>query len=134
MESAFALLRNLAAHSAIFVCCLVAAAAFGARKFAGVVLGLFVTPQLRNAGRCACSYKVLAARLSPASLVESCKNSRVAQSALQSRSGCKPVLYSGFRVQPLAVLKALAGPFSEHYKHPSAYFSGGASDLRLLDW
>ena len=133
MESAFALLLNRAAHSAIFVCCLVAAAA-SRLKFAGVVLGLFVTPQLRNAGRCACSYKVLAARLSPASLVESCKNSRVAQSALQSRSGCKPVLYSGFRVQPLAVLKALAGPFSEHYKHPSAYFSGGASDLRLLDW
>ena len=35
-----ALLRNLAAHSAIFV--LVAAAAFGARKFAGVLLGLSV--------------------------------------------------------------------------------------------
>ena len=83
MESAFALLLNLAAHSAIFVCCLVAAAAFGARKFAGVLLGLSVPPQLRNARRCACSNKVLAARLSPASLVESCRGLRLAQTACQ---------------------------------------------------
>ena len=81
MESAFALLRNRAAHSAIFA--FDSAAAFGARKFAGVVLGLSVPPQLRNAGRCACSNKVLAARLSLESLVESSRGLRLAQTACQ---------------------------------------------------
>ena len=96
MESAFALLLNLAAHSAIFAFLvlrrrrwlvaarlLLVALRRTPNLFAGVVLGLFVTPQLRTAGSRACSYKVLAARLSPTSLDESSRNLGLAQTACQ---------------------------------------------------
>ena len=63
MESAFALLRNLAAHSAIFV--LGRGGGVRRTQICWCAAGAVCTPQLRNAGRCACSYKVLAARLEP---------------------------------------------------------------------